>query len=146
MTAQKTNAYLRAQILTAPPEKLQLMLYEGAIRFATQSKEKIRQRDYEASCELLVRAQNIVLELICALRPERDDLLCKRMASVYTFIYRRLVEANVHHDTAAVDDAVSILSIQRDIWLDLLDKLAEERASEGGAEGAVLGASVNAET
>ncbi|MCD6405508.1 MAG: flagellar export chaperone FliS [Planctomycetes bacterium] len=144
MTAQRANAYLKAQILTAPPEKLQLMLYEGAIRFATQSKEKIRQRDYEASCELLVKAQNIVLELICGLRPEHNASLCNRMASVYAFIYRTLVEANVHHDTAAVDDAVSVLSIQRDIWLELLDKLAEDRAAEG-AEGVVVGNSVNAE-
>jgi flagellar protein FliS len=141
MAARGTDNYLKTQILTAPPEKLQLMLYEGAIRFAGQAREKLAESDYEASYELLVRAQNIVLELICGLRPEHNPSLCNKMAAVYSFIYRRLVEANVHHDAAAIGDAVEVLSIQRDIWVELLDKLAEERS----AQAAPAGASVNAQ-
>jgi len=123
-----TEAYLKTQILTAPPEKLQLMLYEGAIRFANQAKGKLSEKNYEASYELLVRAQNIVLELMCGLRPEVNPTLCGQLASVYSFIYTRLVEANISHDTEAIDAAVGVLTIQRDIWLELLDKLAKERA------------------
>jgi len=134
MTGQGTDAYLKTQITTAPPEKLQLMLYNGAIRFATGAREKLSEGDYEAACELLIRAQNIVLELICGLRPELNRSLCDRMAALYSFIYRRLLEANISHDTAAVDDAVEVLTLQRDIWLELLDKLAAERAQQEQAE------------
>jgi flagellar protein FliS len=139
MPTQKTNAYLKTQILTAPPEKLQLMLYEGAIRFALQAKNQMIAGNFEQSYDLLVRAQNIVLELICGLRPESDPSLCKKLASLYFFIYRRLVEANVMHKTSAVDDAVKILEIQRDTWRELLEKLAEERSG-----GEVLEVSLNA--
>ncbi len=140
MAAKNADAYLKTQILTAPPEKLQLMLYEGALRFATQAGERMGQGDYEASYGLLVKAQNIVLELVCGLRPEHNPSLCNRMASLYTFIYRRLVESNVSHDPKPLNDAVSILAMLRDTWIELLERLAEQRA-----EGEVAEASVNAQ-
>ena len=140
MVTSGSDAYLQTAILTAPPEKLQLMLYEGAIRFAGQARERIRERNFEASCELLVRAQSIVLELLCGLRPELNASLCGRLASVYTFVYRRLVDANVSRDMTAVDDAIKILTVQRDIWLELLDKLAKERAEEEPASKVAAGA------
>ena len=140
MTGKGTDAYLKTQIMTAPPEKLQLMLYNGAIRFATLGRAKMAEGDYEACHELLMRAQNIVLELVCGLRPEHNPSLCNRMAALYSFIYRRLVEANITHDPAAVADAVEILTVQRDIWLELLERLAAER---GAAEEMTM--SVNAE-
>ncbi len=137
MAARNTEAYLKTQILTAPPEKLQLMLYEGALRFARQAGENIKEGRYEASYELLVKAQNIVLELICGLRPEHNPVLCNKMAALYSFVYRRLVEANIRHDVKALEEALSVLSIMRDNWLDLLDKLAEERGEEAPAEASV---------
>lgn len=130
MTTRNTDAYLRTQILTAPPEKLQLLLYDGAIRFATQGRQKLAEGDYESSYHFLVRAQNIVLELLCGLRPEHDAALCGRMAALYSFIYHKLLEANVNHNPEAVDDALKILSIQRGTWLELLEKLGQERSRE----------------
>jgi flagellar protein FliS len=130
MTPRGSDAYLRTQILTAPPEKLQLMLYEGAIRFATQAKARIEEKNYEASYELLLRAQSVVLELMCGLRPEQNAELCGRLSAVYAFVYRRLVEANVTHEAAKIDDAVSVLDVQRGIWVELIDKLAEEHAAQ----------------
>ena len=130
MAATGTDLYLQTAILTAPPEKLQLMLFEGAIRFVSQAKDKMQEKNYEASCELLCRAQNIILELLCGLRPELNPSLCGRLAGIYSFIYRRLVDANSHRDLTACGDAISLLTAQRDIWLELLDKLAEERAAK----------------
>ncbi len=137
MTGKGTDAYLKTQILTAPPEKLQLMLYNGAIRFATLARAKMAEQEYEDSYELLVRAQNIVLELVCGLRPEHNPSLCNKMAALYSFIYSRLVEANISHDTTAVDDAIEILTVQRDIWLELLERLALERGQADRVEAAV---------
>lgn len=130
MTTRSADAYLRTQILTAPPEKLQLLLYDGAIRFATQGRRKLVEGDYESSCLFLVKAQNIVLELLCGLRPEHDAALCGRMAALYSFIYHKLLDANVNRSPEAVDDALKILSIQRRTWLELLEKLSQEHSRE----------------
>jgi len=56
--------------MTASPEMLQLMLWDGAIRFAEQGKEAIRRKDIEGSYKLLLRAQNIIMEMTTALRSE----------------------------------------------------------------------------
>lgn len=139
MATGKSDVYLQTAIMTAPPEKLQLMLYDGAMKFARQAREKILEKNYEASCDLLVRAQNVVLELICGLRPEFNPTLCARMGSLYHFVFTRLVEANMHRDVKAVDDALEILTMQRDIWLELLDRLAKERACQEAAAGLPVG-------
>ena len=126
------DVYLRTQVMTAPPERLQLMLYEGAIRFTEQAKQALSDGDVEASHNNLLRAQRIMTELISALRPEVDRPLCGKMCSLYGFIYRRLIHANLRKDIQAIDDALRILYIQRDTWKELIVKAATERA-EGHA-------------
>lgn len=138
--ATGSDAYLKTQIMTAPPEKLQLMLYEGAIRFASQARDRINERNWEASCELLIRAQDIMLELMGGLRPEVNAGLCGRMAALYLFIYRRLVEANIRHDTRLIDDALEVLKIQRDTWVELIAKLSRERSEEEAKSGVSVSA------
>jgi flagellar protein FliS len=138
--ATGSDAYLRTQILTAPPEKLQLMLYEGAIKFASQAREKITEKNWEASCELLIRAQDIILELLAGLRPQVNQSLCGKMASLYLFTYRRLVDANIEHDTKLIDDALEVLRMQRDTWIELLGKLAREHSEEETKSGVSVSA------
>ena len=108
-----------------------MMLYDGAIRFATQGRDAIQAEEVEKSFDLLTRAQKIMLELINGLREEVDPPLVRRMASLYMFIYRKLVEANVNRDVVAVDEALKLLAHQRETWVMLLSKL---RAEQGGPD------------
>jgi len=126
--------YLRNAVMTASPAQLQLMLYDGAIRFARQGREAIERGDVEASYNLLTRAQRIVLELQNGLNYDVDRELCERMAALYTFIYTRLVDANVKKDVKAVDDALRILEHQRETWVMLMEKLGLRPKEEAPAE------------
>lgn len=129
MAGESSNEYLKNAVMTAPPEQLQLMLYDGAIRFAGQARTAMEQKQYDASCELLLKAQRIVLELQNGLRPEVNPSLCGQMAALYQFIYRRLVDANMQRDAAAIDDALRILGHQRETWDLLIQKLREGSAA-----------------
>ena len=129
MTATANNSYLRDAILTATPEQLQLMLYDGAIRFATEGREAVEQKRYDESYEKLSRAQKIVLEMQQGLNHEVAPELCDRMAALYNFIYRRLVEGCVRKDPAAINDAIKILQIERETWVIVMEKLADARAA-----------------
>ena len=100
------------------------MLYDGAIKFALQGKDALVAKDYEGSYNKLSRAQAIVLELLSGLRREVNPELCDRMAGVYNFLYRKLVDASVHKDATAIDDAVKVLRYQRETWVLLLEKIA----------------------
>jgi len=124
------DEYLRNAVLTAPPEQLQMMLYDGAIRFASQAREAIEAKDIEQTHNLLTRAQRIIVEMQNGLRPEMNPDLCDRVAALYTFVYRKLIEANVNKDLQALDEALRILKHMRETWAMLLDRLQQQRAAE----------------
>ena len=125
------NPYLRNAVMTARPEQLQLMLYDGAIRFASQAREAIEKREIENSFNLLTRAQNIVREMENGLRHEVAPEICGQMASLYRFVFSRLVDANVNKDVQAVDDALKVLRHQRETWAILADKI--QKAQNAGS-------------
>ncbi len=124
MTSEPFNPYLRDAVLTANPEQLQLMLYDGAIRFASQGREALRVADYEASCDKLIRAQNIILEMQAGLNFDVNEELCRRVSAIYNFIYRKFVDANIQRSVQAVDDALRVLKIERETWQILSDKVS----------------------
>jgi len=134
-SANPSREYLKNAVMTAPPEQLQLMLYDGAIRFATRGLDAIRAKDREGAFNGLERAQRIVLELGNGLRREVSPQLADQMASLYSFVYRRLVEANLHQDEQAVEDALGLLRHQRETWILMLEKLQQEQAQVHGAGG-----------
>ena len=135
--SEKVNPYLKTQVMTASREQLQLMLYDGAIRFCAQAKAKIDEKDYEASYTFLVKAQKIILALLSGLRKNISPSLCEKLASLYNFIYRRLVEANLARDKAKIDDAIKVLSLQRDIWAELMEKITDEGIDTSALEDTV---------
>ncbi len=124
------NPYLRNAVMTAGPEQLQLMLYDGAIRFASQAREAIEKKEIENSFNLLTRAQNIVREMENGLRHEVSPELCSQMASLYRFVFGKLVDANVNKDVQAVDDALKVLRHQRETWAILADKVQKAQTTE----------------
>ena len=129
MTNQAANQYLRAKVLTATPEQLQLMLYDGAIRFAEQGKLALQKKDFEASFNGISRAQKIIAELSGSLKHDLAPELCGKLASLYSFVYRKLIEANIDHKIGSLDEALNILRFQRETWAMLLDQLGKKKAA-----------------
>src|SRR5271154_3987932 len=103
MLPQAAQNYLKTKVLTATPEQLQLMLYDGAISFAEQGKAALEKKDYEASYRVLTKAQKIINELISKLRPDVYPELCSKLSALYSYAYRHLFRANVHHNVEDVD-------------------------------------------
>ncbi|HVT82288.1 MAG TPA: flagellar export chaperone FliS, partial [Phycisphaerae bacterium] len=99
------------------------------IRFSEQGKDAILRKDIEGSYKALLRAQRIVMELNSGLRHDVDKDLCGKLAALYNFIYRRLVDANVSKNAQFVDDALEIMRHQRETWVLLMDKLTKEKAA-----------------
>lgn len=131
-TANASFEYLKGAVMTASPAQLQLMLLDGAIRFATRGREAIERKDIEGAFNALERAQRIALELIGGMNRDANPELVDQMAGLYNFIYRRLVDANMKRDTRAVDDALRILSHQRETWRLLIEKITREAGTRGG--------------
>lgn len=128
MEPRQENPYLRETVLTATPEQLHLMLYDGAIRFASQGRDAILAKDIEGSYNKLTRAQKIIIEMQNGLNPEVNPELCGRMAALYNFIYQKLIDACVRREVQAVDDALTVLRYNRETWQLLVGKVSGLRA------------------
>lgn len=134
MTAKPANPYLKTKIMTASPEELRLMLYEGAIKFSIQGRDALAKGDRESSYGALMRAQKIVLELSTSLNHRVAPELCEKLSALYTYIYRRLVDANMHHEPAPLDEAIQLLEFEKQTWQMLMRKVTAE--GKPGAAGA----------
>lgn len=133
MTPNPVNPYLKTKIMTASPEELWLMLYDGVTKFSNQARAAMQKKDIEGSYDNLMRAQKIVLELSTSLNHDVDSELCTKLSSLYTYIYRLLVEANMNRQLGPLDEAIKLLQFERETWRLLIQKLAEEndRSGEG---------------
>ncbi len=124
MHAQARDEYLVTEVLTAPPQKLQLMLLDATLRFAAKAQEHWRTGQNVEAGEALLRCQEIVTEIMAGIQPDIDKPLTSRVSAIYAFIFRCLVEAHLHRDEAKLAEAVSIVEIERETWLQVCIQLA----------------------
>jgi len=111
------NAYQQYQqnsIMLASPQKLLLMLYDGAIRFIKAAREAMEQKDFEGTNYNLGRAQDIISELNYSLDMEFD--ISKNLRSLYNFINDKLIEANIKKNAAILDEIEPLVEDLRNTW------------------------------
>jgi flagellar protein FliS len=121
--------YLRTKVLTATPEQLQLMLYDGAIRFTEQARVALEKKNFEESYKSVSRAMKIIVELTSTLNHSVSPDLCGKLAALYNYVYRNLVKASTERSPQPLEDALKILRHQRETWAMLLEKLGKEKAA-----------------
>ena len=110
------HAYLKHQVATASPGQLVVMLYDAAIRHCKAAQEAIAQQERDAAARSLLKAQDIVSELISSLNVEAGRELGSALLRLYEYMYRRLVQANVRKDASAAREVERLLTDLRDAW------------------------------
>jgi flagellar protein FliS len=135
MNPAARDEYLTTEVLTAAPQKLQLLLIDGAIRFGRQAELHWRRRENEAAFQTLVRCQEIVTQMISGLAENLESPLVRQVSSVYAFIYRVLVSAAFHHDANKLAEALRVLEIERETWRQVCDRLGTKRGDASAEPG-----------
>lgn len=115
MSVQSTQ-YLQKKAETASPMELIIMLYEGGIKFLNQAKMYHDQKELEKKCEALINAQEVIRELKNSLDMSITEI-SPRLASLYTYMLKRLVEANVDKKVEYIDEVIKMMSELRDVWV-----------------------------
>ena len=95
------------------------MLYRGATKHMRKSLVQLEARDLEGKGKSLVRAQDIVLELLYALDQkliEEGNELAQNLQRLYLYAYRRLVHANIHLDPDPIEEVIVLLANLLEAW------------------------------
>ena len=116
MYTKARDNYLQGEVFTATPQKLQLLLIEAAIKNIHRTKQAWLDQRFDDGFESLTRAQDIVAEILCNLDIEGNPEIAKKLASIYIFIFRRLAEGGMEHSPEKLDDALRVLTSERETW------------------------------
>jgi flagellar protein FliS len=125
MAINAAAAYHDSGVLTASPEELTLMLYNGAIKFCNLAMIAMEKNDVPSTNTNLIKAQKIILEFRHTLNTKYP--VAQDFDIMYEYIYRRLVEANIHKDKEILEEATGLIRDMRDTWKEAI-KLSKENA------------------
>ena len=116
------DAYKDTEIQTADQGKLILMLYDGAIRFLNIAIENMTPRRYDVVNTNIIKAQDIVTELMLSLNLDQGGEIAQNLFNVYAYMKKRLLEGNIAKDAEILKEVVSHLSGLRSAWDELFRK------------------------
>jgi len=113
--AYSPSAYRQSAVLTASPEQLVVMLYDGARRFLGQAAVAMKAGDVQTSHLKLRRAEAIISHLLETLDLDQGDLAL-RLQSIYLFCNRHLNDARVQLDPKKIEQVGALLGELRSAW------------------------------
>ena len=113
--AAPTSAYKESAVLTAPPERLVLMLYDGINRFLFQATVAMRGGDYRLTNVKLQRAEAIIDELIATLDHSAGEI-SDRLNAIYLYSRRTLSESRIEKSPEKIEHVQGLIRELRDAW------------------------------
>lgn len=126
------NPYLKQyqtnQIQTASPEKILIMLYDGAIQFLNKSKRALAENNIEEIHNNIIGAQRIISEFMNSLDMETGGEIAKNLLGLYEYLHYTLVQANIKKDEAKVDEVLTHLKELKATWEQAIIIAARENA------------------
>lgn len=125
MINNKAEAYKRQQIMTATPEALTLMLYNGCLKFMQEGLDALAKKDYEQTNTSLQKAEAIISEFRITLDMQYE--ISHQLLPLYNYVYNRLVEGNMKSDPEKIIEAQGIIRELRDAWAQAMKTARAEK-------------------
>lgn len=120
LLANAQRSYRQHATLTAPPARVVLLLYDGALAFLERAQSGFLLAD---PCEKnaavhnnVARAQNILRALRLALDLERGGQLAATLDQLYDYFDRRLQRSNLKKERGGIEEVSGHLTSLRDAW------------------------------
>ena len=116
--------YNNSKVLTASPAELTLMLYEGAIKFCNIAIIAVEQKDIQKAHTNIQKTEKIIdyfRQTLDMSYPVAEDF-----ERVYSYLGRRLIEANIKKDKEILEEVNTHLRSMRDTWKEVMKKNKEQ--------------------
>ena len=110
------QAYRESSVLTASPEQLVVMLYDGVNRFLRQAEHLLREDGpFDQAHERMNRGEAIIDELLATLDMDQGQV-AERLQAIYIYCKRCLTDARRDRDADKVSLVVRLLGELREAW------------------------------
>ncbi|WP_313570066.1 flagellar export chaperone FliS [Pantoea piersonii] len=120
-TANGTQAYAKigveSAVMSASQQQLVNMLFEGALSALVRARLFLQDGNIEGKGLSLSKAINIIENgLRQGLAEESGDELTTNLLSLYAYMVRRLLQANLRNDVEAIVEVEALLRNIADAW------------------------------
>ncbi len=130
MFGQNTNplnayaaASIDAKVNSASPHELILLLFEGAESAISIAKLHMEQGNVEQKGQLISKAIDIINNgLSASLNMEVGGQLARQLASLYEYMGRRLIKANIENNPAILMEVSDLLGEIHSAWIEIKPK------------------------
>ena len=102
--------YQTNNINTATPEKLMIMLFDGAIQFLQKAKIAIAEKNVQERSLNIDGARKIIRELMRTIDLENGNDVSKGLFRLYNRMSMNLIKANVQRNSDKVDEVIEDLT------------------------------------
>ncbi len=122
MTAQQRAyaQYKNNKVMGASGPELTLMLYDGAIKFLNIADVAIEKKDIQKAHTNIIKTEKIIDYLRNTL--DMKYPVAQDFENMYSYIARRLVEANLAKDRDIIEELNGHLHAIRDNWIEVMKK------------------------
>ncbi|ALX95614.1 MULTISPECIES: flagellar export chaperone FliS [Serratia] len=116
-----TQAYAQVSVesgvMGASPHQLIVMLFDGALSALLRARILMDQGNIAGKGLAISKAINIIDNgLKNGLNHEQGGEIADNLAALYDYMKRRLMQANLHNDVAALDEVSGLLENIADAW------------------------------
>jgi len=116
MLYQAHDAYLESSVLSADPLELIRILYGAAVEAVGNARRCLCEGDVLGRSRHITRAHAILTELTLALNHEAGGDIARRLAELYDYMQRRLLEAHVTQRDEPLAEVASLLAVLLEGW------------------------------
>lgn len=116
MRTNPYQTYVEDEILTADPVKLIQLLYRRTAECVSEAREKLAAGDIKGRSAAITKAIEILAELSFSLDHVKGGELSARLAALYDYMQRRLIEANQQQLDAALVEVQTLAGVLDEAW------------------------------
>lgn len=122
-----TNPYQKTQVTTSTPEKILIMLYDGALNFTKIAREKLIKGDRPGKGLYISKSQAIVAELMNTLNHEVAPVIARDLERLYIYMIDEYIAANISNNPIHLDNIIRVMSTMRDTWVEAVEIAKSQR-------------------
>ena len=130
----KLNAYRETHIKTASQGKIIIMLYDESLRQLDSAIRLLKDntREYDKVNSAILRAQDMVTELMVSLDFEKGGDIAQGLYSLYMFFNQQMMQANMKKDADMLSTVRGQLNELRTAWDQVVNKAQNGGQNSGG--------------